>query len=83
MAESIKKPPIPHGHHTNCSMDGCFKCPRMEHHIKEICKKCCPEGKPGEDGITPHIGENGNWWIGDIDTSIHAKGDKATRAAQI
>lgn len=22
----------------------------------------------GEPGITPHIGENGNWWIGNEDT---------------
>jgi hypothetical protein len=23
---------------------------------------------PGIDGLTPHIGDNGNWWIGDTDT---------------
>ena len=27
----------------------------------------------GKDGITPHIGENGNWWIGDTDTGVPAK----------
>lgn len=26
------------------------------------------------DGITPHIGENENWWIGDIDTGVKAGG---------
>lgn len=26
------------------------------------------DGAPGADGITPHIGENGNWFIGDRDT---------------
>ena len=26
------------------------------------------------DGITPHIGENGNWWIGDTDTGVFAGG---------
>lgn len=26
-------------------------------------------------GISPHIGENGNWFIGDKDTGISAKGD--------
>lgn len=26
----------------------------------------------GESGITPHIGENGNWWIGEEDTNILA-----------
>lgn len=27
------------------------------------------------DGITPHIGENGNWWIGADDTGVKAKGE--------
>ena len=30
----------------------------------------------GLNGITPHIGENGNWWIGTTDTGIHAQGEK-------
>lgn len=29
-------------------------------------------GKDGSDGTTPHIGDNGNWYIGDIDTGISA-----------
>ena len=28
----------------------------------------------GKDGITPHIAENENWWIGTTDTGIKAKG---------
>ena len=28
----------------------------------------------GEDGITPHIGENGNWFIGEVDTGKSSKG---------
>ena len=28
----------------------------------------------GTDGITPHIGENGNWYIGDTDTGVSAGG---------
>lgn len=28
----------------------------------------------GKDGLTPYIGENGNWWIGDADTSVKAEG---------
>ena len=28
----------------------------------------------GDNGLTPFIGENGNWWIGDIDTGVRAKG---------
>ena len=28
----------------------------------------------GEDGVTPHIGANGNWFIGATDTGVHAQG---------
>ena len=28
----------------------------------------------GKDGTTPHIGENGNWFIGDVDTGVRAGG---------
>lgn len=31
-------------------------------------------GVQGEDGITPHIGDNDNWYIGDEDTGVSAKG---------
>lgn len=31
-------------------------------------------GGTGADGITPHIGENGNWFIGDTDTGVRAEG---------
>lgn len=31
-------------------------------------------GADGADGITPHIGANGNWWIGDTDTGVTAQG---------
>lgn len=37
------------------------------------------DGKPGADGkpgITPHVGDNGNWWIGEVDTGVKAQGDK-------
>ena len=26
-------------------------------------------------GITPHIGENGNWWIGSYDTGKPSRGE--------
>ena len=29
----------------------------------------------GEPGTTPHIGENGNWYIGDVDTGVKAQGE--------
>ena len=38
------------------------------------------DGKPGAagaDGITPHIGSNGNWYLGDIDTGVSAGGGTA------
>lgn len=33
-------------------------------------------GEDGADGLTPYIGENGNWWLGDTDTGVSAKGPK-------
>ncbi len=36
------------------------------------------QGNPGTDGKTPIIGENGNWFIGTVDTRIPAKGQNAT-----
>lgn len=35
-------------------------------------------GKAGDDGITPHIGSNGNWYIGSTDTGVRAKGLNGT-----
>lgn len=31
-------------------------------------------GEQGNDGITPHIGDNGNWFVGDSDTGVKAQG---------
>ena len=31
-------------------------------------------GEDGESGTTPHIGKNGNWWIGNTDTGVKAGG---------
>ena len=31
-------------------------------------------GSDGEDGITPHIGDNGNWFIGETDTGMPSRG---------
>lgn len=31
----------------------------------------------GADGLTPYIGDNGNWWIGDKDTGVLADWEKA------
>lgn len=32
------------------------------------------KGEPGKDGLTPFIGDNGNWWIGGLDTGVTAAG---------
>lgn len=32
------------------------------------------KGEPGKDGLTPFIGNNGNWWIGGLDTGVTAVG---------
>lgn len=37
-----------------------------------------PQGDPGQDGkdgITPHIDENGNWFIGEVDTGMPSRGE--------
>jgi hypothetical protein len=33
------------------------------------------QGPKGEDGLTPYIGDNDNWWIGETDTGVKAKGE--------
>ena len=41
------------------------------------------DGKPGKDGdpgITPHIGENENWYIGDMDTGKPSRGLRGENA---
>lgn len=35
-----------------------------------------PSGPKGDDGLTPTIGENGNWFIGDTDTGKPSRGEK-------
>lgn len=32
------------------------------------------DGTPGKDGLTPHIGDNGNWYLGDKDTGKPSRG---------
>ena len=38
-------------------------------------------GADGKDGLTPFIGENGNWWIGEKDTGVKAAADTAVPAS--
>ena len=34
------------------------------------------KGDPGDNGITPHIGENGNWYLGETDTGKPSRGER-------
>lgn len=36
-------------------------------------------GKDGADGITPHIGDNGNWFIGNDDTGKPSQGEQGAK----
>lgn len=47
--------------------------------IEEVLKEYIEQnptikGEDGEDGLTPYVGENGNWWIGITDTGESASG---------
>ena len=39
------------------------------------------KGEDGQDGTTPHIGGNGNWYLGERDTGIQAQGPKGNPGA--
>lgn len=40
------------------------------------------DGKDGANGITPHIGDNGNWYIGSTDTGKPSRGDTGATGPQ-
>ncbi len=40
-------------------------------------------GVVGKDGTTPHIGANGNWFLGETDTGVAAQGKSDTRIETI
>ena len=40
-------------------------------------------GQTGASGITPHIGSNGNWWIGEKDTGVAARGEQGNSILSI
>ena len=40
------------------------------------------ENGGGAAGITPHIGDNGNWWIGDTDTLKPARGEQGLQGVR-
>ena len=39
-------------------------------------------GTGGGNGLTPHIGDNGNWWIGDTDTLKPARGEQGLQGVR-
>lgn len=39
------------------------------------------KGADGKDGITPHIGDNGNWYIGSEDTGKPSRGASGTKGS--
>lgn len=41
-----------------------------------------PKGADGTDGITPHIGDNGNWYLGDTDTGKPSRGATGAQGSQ-
>lgn len=41
------------------------------------------KGDAGEDGLTPYIGDNGNWWIGETDTGTVASGNSGSGASDL
>ena len=51
--------------------------------IVEDCLKANPPqtGADGKDGITPTIGENGNWYLGDTDTGKPSRGAAGAKGA--
>ena len=40
--------------------------------IEELIIGTTAQGPKGQDGLTPYIGPNGNWFIGNIDTGVSA-----------
>ncbi len=40
-------------------------------------------GSSGKDGVTPHIGDNGNWFLGTEDTGVVAKAQGNTKIAEV
>ena len=46
---------------------------------KIVASMIAPKGVKGDPGVTPTIGENGNWYLGDTDTGKPSKGEKGDK----
>lgn len=53
-----------------CKEDTGFESESPSINLKGVIER----NRDGKDGLTPFIGENGNWWIGDVDTGKPSRG---------
>ena len=71
---------------------GCVQCAPMRVHIERAKETfnltfddLTPEQKAeltGPSGASPHIGENGNWFVGELDTGVQAQGVQGPKGEQ-
>lgn len=71
---------------------GCVQCAPMRVHIERAKETfsltfddLTPEQKAeltGPSGASPHIGENGNWFVGELDTGVQAQGAQGVQGEQ-
>ena len=71
---------------------GCVQCAPMRVHIERAKETfsltfddLTPEQKAeltGPSGVSPHIGENGNWFVGELDTGVQARGAQGPKGEQ-
>lgn len=53
------------------------ECATVKGYVYKALQEAKESGEfDGKDGLTPFIGENGNWFIGDEDTGVKAEGKK-------
>ena len=53
-----------------CKEDTEFESESPSINLKGVIER----NKDGKDGLTPFIGDNGNWWIGNVDTGKPSRG---------
>ena len=71
---------------------GCVQCAPMRVHIERAKETfsltfddLTPEQKAeltGPSGASPYIGENGNWFVGELDTGVQAQGAQGLKGEQ-
>lgn len=71
---------------------GCVQCAPMRVHIERAKETfnltfddLAPEQKAelmGPSGASPYIGENGNWFVGELDTGVQAQGAQGPKGEQ-